>query len=471
LLENAGSGTAAAPGIAFDGDSNTGIYRPGADQLAFATNGAQALYINSSGNVGIGTSSPGSRLEVSRLGAAWTGAAASSAAAVFIHNGNNLTTGSAALQISGGSTSSSAVYFGDESDADAGSIQYGHGSDSMLFRVNAAERMRIDASGNVGIGTSSPDAKLKVQPVNSDIPQSAFSIRQNNGADTAQATFSVEASPTDGVSRLIGSATSTPQLAFYTGGTERMRIDSSGRLLVGTSTYSGTGTGFEIEGTGNFGPQIRATAKGSDEYPVYQILRKSRGASIVQNGDFIFEIQAQGYDGSSYLPAATIRAEVDGTPGANDMPGRLVFFTTADGASFPTEHFRIASNGDLTATDTTIGSNSDSRLKTNIADFAYDLEVFKQYQPKTFDWKNPNLHGNKTSQRGFIAQDVEAIDDYWVGQQAVGEDSADAEFLDADRLAKTLKLGKKDAMYVSVIQQLLAKVETLETKVAALEAS
>ena len=42
--------------------------------------------------------------------------------------------------------------------------------------------------------------------------------------------------------------------------------------------------------------------------------------------------------------------------------------------------------------------NSDSRLKTNIADFTYDLEAFKQYQPKTFDWKNPELHGNKTSQ-------------------------------------------------------------------------
>ena len=63
-----------------------------------------------------------------------------------------------------------------------------------------------------------------------------------------------------------------------------------------------------------------------------------------------------------------------------------------------------------------------------------------------------------------------ASSDYWVSQQAVDEDSADAEFLDADRLAKTLKLGKKDAMYVSVIQQLLAKVETLEAKVAALEA-
>ena len=56
-------------------------------------------------------------------------------------------------------------------------------------------------------------------------------------------------------------------------------------------------------------------------------------------------------------------------------------------------------------------------------------------------------------------------------QQVIDEDNADAEFLDADRLVKTLKLGKKDAMYISVIQQLLTKIETLETKVAALEAA
>ena len=85
-------------------------------------------------------------------------------------------------------------------------------------------------------------------------------------------------------------------------------------------------------------------------------------------------------------------------------------------------------------------------------------------------WKNPEIHGNKAGQRGFIAQDVEAVDGYWVSQQEIDEDSADAQFLDEDRIAKTLKLGKKDAMYVSVIQQLLTKIETLEAKVAALEA-
>ena len=62
LLKNASSGTAAAPGIAFDGDSNTGIYSPGADQVAVATNGQERLFVDSSGNVGIGTTTDPTKL-------------------------------------------------------------------------------------------------------------------------------------------------------------------------------------------------------------------------------------------------------------------------------------------------------------------------------------------------------------------------------------------------------------------------
>ena len=96
----------------------------------------------------------------------------------------------------------------------------------------SAEMMRITNVGDVGIGTSSPAAKVQIQPSNNDNPASAFAVRQNNSADTSQTTFSIEASPNDGVSRLISSATSTPQLAFYTGGSESIRIDNSGYLRL-----------------------------------------------------------------------------------------------------------------------------------------------------------------------------------------------------------------------------------------------
>jgi hypothetical protein len=64
-----------------------------------------------------------------------------------------------------------------------------------------------------------------------------------------------------------------------------------------------------------------------------------------QNGDNLGYISFRGYDGAGNISAATITASVDGTPGTNDMPGRLVFSTTADGASSPTERMRIDSAG------------------------------------------------------------------------------------------------------------------------------
>jgi hypothetical protein len=137
------------------------------------------------------------------------------------------------------------------------------------------------------------------------------------------------------------------------------------------------------------------------------------------------------------------------------------------------EHFRIASNGDLTATDTSIGSNSDSRLKENIADFTYDISKFKQFEAKTFDWKNPEEHNGKTGNRGFIAQEVAAIDDYWTDEVSIDPEREDAKLVPADadgnHNAYTLKLGKKDAMYISVIQQLIERIETLEAEVTALK--
>ena len=81
------------------------------------------------------------------------------------------------------------------------------------------------------------------------------------------------------------------------------------------------------------------------------MLGKSRGSAIgsntiVQNGDTLGSIYFCGADGSDLdTPGGGIYCEVDGTPGTNDMPGRLVFSTTADGASSPTERFRISSTG------------------------------------------------------------------------------------------------------------------------------
>ena len=198
------------------------------------------------------------------------------------------------------------------------------------------------------------------------------------------------------------------------------------------------------------------------------VFSKSRNTTpgsntIVANGDILGRIDFFADDGTNInTPAARILAAVDGTPGENDMPATLKFYTTADGAADVTEHFRIAPDGTLTGTDTSIGSNSDSRIKENIADFTYDLAKFKQLQPRTFDWKNPSQHNGASGNRGFVAQDVQAIDDYWVGEIEIEEGTLDYDLIPVGEKALTSKLGKKDAMYVSVINQLIARIEALE---------
>jgi len=135
------------------------------------------------------------------------------------------------------------------------------------------------------------------------------------------------------------------------------------------------------------------------------------------------------------------------------------------------EQFRIENNGDLKANDTSIGSLSDSRLKKNIVDFTYDLNKFKQFKPKTFDWINPELHGNKSNVRGFVAQEIEVVDstlvgDYELYDETLTDKNPDLAIIKADdgtNIAKDSKLGTNDAMYISVIQQLMTKIETLET--------
>jgi hypothetical protein len=157
--------------------------------------------------------------------------------------------------------------------------------------------------------------------------------------------------------------------------------------------------------------------------------------------------------------------------------GQIHYHHGSDSLTFTvngTQHFSIASNGDLTATDTSISSISDERLKTNIKDYTYDLEVFKKFKPKTFDWKNPKEHGDKSNVRGFIAQDILDVDNVLVSQTdiepqtAVPNLDAEADLIakdsDGKRLSYTSKLNGNDAMYISVIQQLIARIEALESK-------
>jgi hypothetical protein len=118
-------------------------------------------------------------------------------------------------------------------------------------------------------------------------------------------------------------------------------IDATGRLMQGITL-----TTFPTE----FAKAELAMTRATDNTAGFiQYARKARGTigseTAVLSNDDLFSLQMYGYDGAGYIQAAQILAEVDGTPGTNDMPGRLVFSTTADGASTPTERMRIDSTG------------------------------------------------------------------------------------------------------------------------------
>jgi hypothetical protein len=245
------------------------------------------------------------------------------------------------------------------------------------FRIEGdtnANLFFVDASADaVGIRTTSPGATLDV---NGKLRLSSTEDSQLEWVTGAQTWRSNVVSGgkwylydvTNAKFPLDVSANSTCKLdintshvAFTTNASERARIDSSGRLLVGTSTARSNffnttfATSIQLEGTTSVSSSLslvsnRSTAEQFDQ-PVL-VLGRSGGTAIgnntvVANTNAVGSISFQGNDGTEFVALAEITAFVDGTPGANDMPGRLVFSTTADGASSPTERVRITNDGYL----------------------------------------------------------------------------------------------------------------------------
>ena len=329
-------GTLAAPSISFVGDANTGAYSPGADTLAFVTAGSNRVHITSGGLVGIGTSSPVSILDVTVGGSGTRKFVANYDDSIITIKGSNDSSNPETLRLV------------------ADNLRFSTGTSG-----SGTERLRITSAGLVGIGntTSGFTNNLIIGSGTGDNGATIY-------AGTASSSILHFADGSSGADRYRGGIVynhANNSFNFATNDTSAVTIDSSQRLLVGTSTaYTGYGGSadnkLQIAGNLYTNAALSAFVFGATPVGGYINLGLSRNTTvnshtIVQSGDQLGLISFNGSDGTNFESGAEIFAVVDGTPGNNDMPTRLVFSTTADGASSPTERMRINSGGFLKATN------------------------------------------------------------------------------------------------------------------------
>ena len=230
------TGTATATKLIPTGSSATGngLYLPAANSVGLSTNGTNAVYINSTQNVGIGTSSPSSKLDV-RGNASFTGNATLRQTANFGNTGGDFYVG---VESSAGG----AVFGG--SSAYAGIVGTNNAT-SLQLATNGTIKATIDSSGNLGIGTTSPSSYGKLATV-----ATAASTAFYAGSST-QGVYISNSTGTDVVYNSSGNNAGTH--VWQTGNVERARIDSSHNFLVGTTSTSPSASnvnGFAVISSG-----------------------------------------------------------------------------------------------------------------------------------------------------------------------------------------------------------------------------
>ena len=238
---------------------------------------------------------------------------------------------------------------------------------TFLFRTaegtTLANRLRIENTGDISFyedtGTTPKfvwDSSAESLGIGTSSPTATLNVVANTTSDAVRITQTGT-----GNAFVVEDDTSPDSSPFV--------IDATGRVLNGSTTSV---SADDAGGTGRtaWAFQANSTSVPSGGYLASYwadntagagglSLAKSRGAAvgtraIVQSGDELGQIGFVGDDGTNFISAAGIFAYVDGTPGTDDMPGRLVFSTTADGASSPTEAMRITSEGRLLINQTIV---------------------------------------------------------------------------------------------------------------------
>ena len=334
-------GAAATPSLTFTGDLDTGVFSPGADQVAVATNGAGRLFVDGNGLVDVVTSTTTGSLRLTNATADTTDKLGRIIGRPYTNADGDFL----ALDIRGLSGANEIIYGGNSASLKSATLHtFFTAADTTALGI---ERLCITSAGLVGINTQSPQQLLHVNSSGS------------NGGQLQITNASTGAASTDGL--LVGYNTSNDVIfnnqeatltKFFTSGLERAAIDSSGRLLVGTSSSAGVGAKLQVRDDIS-GVPAEFFKSSDDAFGPAIYLSKSRGTvgtpTELSNGDTLGYLFFRGYDGAAWQNAASITAIADGTwtdgGDTTDNPGALVFSTTADGAASPTERMRITNGG------------------------------------------------------------------------------------------------------------------------------
>ena len=383
------AGTVSAPSITTSGDTNTGIYFPAADTIAFTEGGVESMRIDSSGNMAIGNSSPAARLDIQQ---------ANPTRGIF-QRVYNSTAGSSqtGAQIQFTQDSRADWVIGQPAATDAFAIWSGRNPSA-----DGTERMRITSDGNVGIGRT-PDQRFQIAA--STAVQSDMFV-----GTTRTLTFYADATQT-----IIGAPTAIP-MAFRTNDTERMRITSGGDLLIGNTDQNFR---LSVLQSSNATPvAVRATNASFSNACVLLDAGPAAGTGY-------YHIQAR----SNYNSAAT-------------------------------NVFLVFGNGNVQNTNNSYGSISDAKLKENIVDATPKLDKLMQVKVRNY-----NLIGDELKQIGVVAQELEQIFPNMIEENI----DKDADGNDLGTTTKAVKYSVFVPMLLKAIQELNAKVEAQAVEIALLK--
>jgi hypothetical protein len=384
------AGSVSAPAITTTGDTNTGIFFPAADTIAFTEGGTESMRIDSSGNLSIGTTAAGQKLSID--------------GGIQLYGGANLR----------------GLYWSMYGSTNSGYIDINGSSDGNVMRFGTAntERMRIDGSGNVGIGTSSPAHKLDVNSDTSRIARattgSAYTLISNTGGDLY---MGVDRSTGGGLftgtlayASAIGNGASTA-LHFATSNTVRATITSGGDLTIGNTSSS----------------DYRLNVAGG---------AATRG----------FRVRCGGNGGITILDVA-------------DTNGNSGMLLQANG------DFILASSYAQKASGTTWANPSDIRLKNNIQDYAKGLAELAQVNVKSWEYNGKAGTTAGTKGLGVIADEImqvlpETVDTYKAKLNSDDEDEADVKRFDATEITWLL---------VNAVKELKAELDSVKAELQTLK--